>query len=163
MQATEGIPLLVRHFDSCLDVGDGSEVDIGAFAAVLDTYDRRLGECARMLANGGEPGLDALAPRELQLLCMAVKVARHVAEEFGLDSEFADSWEMLDEALRAGVPAPMTQPEDRLCLEVLTLCGLLWQVPGSVDAKKAPLGRVQVRTDGALARLLDALEDVRAC
>lgn len=152
---TEGIALLVRHFNTCLQQADSAEISEVDFNAAEQLFNDCLPACAAQLSDpASDTGLTA---RELELLGMAVQVAREVAEEFGLDREFAEYWEMLG----GDAPAPMSQTEDRVCLEMLTMTGLLERIPGRHDPA-APLGYVKVPPNGVIARLLAQRGGVRA-
>ncbi len=154
-QLTEGIPLLVRHFDSCLPQASGEEISVADFSAAERLFNERLPACAALLTD---PASDArLTARELQLLDLANKIAKDGDEEFDLDHEFELHYDMLEPALRGNAAAPMSQKEDGLCLEILTKTGLLQRLPTGFAAN-APLGRVKMRTGSVIARLLAQLE-----
>ncbi len=160
MEATDGIPLLVGAFDEALPNTVATDVSVSELQEAHHRFEDGLSSLGRSLVSGS-PGV-RLAEREWQLLRMIALVAVEVADEFDLEYDLPQYWEMCADP-SSSVPGPMSDSGDRLALQVLLGAGLLRSSTLSPSTKVSALGRVHVKKNGALARLLRAAEPASAC
>ena len=160
MDATDGIPLLVGAFDEALPNTIATDVSVSELQAACQRFEDGLASLGRSLVSGS-PGV-RLTEREWQLLRMIALVAVEVADEFDLEYDLPQYWEMCVDP-SSSVPGPMSDSGDRLALQVLLGAGLLRSSALSQPTKISALGRVHVKKNGALARLLRSAEPPSAC
>jgi hypothetical protein len=150
-KATEGIPLLVGEFAQHLPPPSFDVTDSDMAAATTHFFGA-IPRLARELQDG--PATVRLDKRELDLLRMAGKVASELQQDFDLQSELPDAWDMCNVV---GPVPPFSDEDDRTALQLLMCVGLLPAARGTDVSAAGKLGRVTIQKGSTLAKLIEAL------
>jgi hypothetical protein len=155
---TSGVPILVGALDAALTNGPATDVTAAQLQQAVTEVTQAIPKLAGTLVDG--PANEKLTDRELELLTMAVRVAREFGEEFDLEKDFAEAWEMLCDD--GEFVTPLKDERDRLSLQVLLGVGLLPATANGSISGAGDLGRVRFDRSSLLFALLTALEQSRA-
>lgn len=153
---TQGVPVLVGAMNRLLPQHLASDVSTVEVSEAITALRADIPKIAEQLVSG--PPEVRLSPREIELLRMAHRVGSEVEQDFDLEKDLPEYWELVASQADGGLRAPLTDKEDQIAFQVLLDVGLLAASSKAVSKGGSALGRVQIDAGNVVVDLVAALE-----